>query len=176
MISSACAISSPPEPNTREDQSGAADSSHPEKEVLLQKKDPGQRQARNRYSGGDVSGPPPNAGDHVRGSNAKRNQGGDLPRIDRPQDEKNSREKCKQRQGDSAVAPTHLVARTAERCKSRDHSNRNDRAPNRPRVGRKEVVQAIADHPKNSPQQKLGRAAGVAMQLRATRLCRFDIA
>src|SRR5713101_108211 len=98
MISSACAISSPLEPDTRQDQGGAADTRHPEKEVLLQKNEPGQRQRRNRYSCGDVSWPPPNAGDHVGGSNAERNQGGLLPRIDRPQDEKNSREKCKERQ------------------------------------------------------------------------------
>src|SRR5229473_1908208 len=104
MISSACAISGPLEPDAREDQRGAADSSHPQKEVLLQKKEPGERQGRNRYSRRDVSWPPPNADDHVRGSDAKRNQGGLLPRIDRPQDEKNSGEKCNQRQGNGAVA------------------------------------------------------------------------
>src|SRR6266446_2196447 len=176
MISSACAISRPLEPDTGEDQSGAADSGHPQKEVLLQKKEPGQRQRRNRYSCSDVSWPPPNAGDHVGGRNAERYQGGLLPRIDRPQDEKNSREKCNQRQGDGAVAPTHLVACTAERRKSRDQSDRHNSAPDHARVGRKEVLQAVADDPKNSPQQKLGRTARIAMQLRAARLRRFDIA
>src|SRR6266849_3956076 len=108
MISSACAISSPLEPNTRQDQRG------------------------DRYSCGDVSWPPPNACDHVRGSDAKRNHGSDLPRIERPQDEKSGGEKCKQRQGDGAVAPTNLAARSTERRKSRNQSDRNDRAPNRP--------------------------------------------
>src|SRR6266481_6068440 len=140
MISSACAISSPPEPDTGEDQSGAADSSHPEKEVLLQKNEPGQRQRRNRYSCGDVSWPPPNAGDHVGGGDAKRNQGSDLLRIDRQEDEKSGRKKCNERHGHRTVAPTNLVARPTERCKSRNQSDRNDRAPNRPRVGWKEVV------------------------------------
>src|SRR5262249_14453935 len=156
MISSACAISSPLEPDTREDQSGATDSSHPQKEVLLQKKEPDERQRGDRYSGRDVSRPPPNADDHVGGRNAERNQGGLLPRIDRPQDEKNSGEKCNQRHGDGAVAPAHLVACTAERCKSRDQSDRHNRAPDRARVGRKEVLQAIADSPKERPTAEAG--------------------
>src|SRR5260370_34913087 len=103
MISSACAISSPPEPDTREDQSGAADTSHPEKEVLPQQNKPGQRQRGNRYSCGDVSWPPPNADDHVGGRNAERNQGGLLPRTDRPPADKPSGETCNQRHGHCAV-------------------------------------------------------------------------
>src|SRR6266852_440475 len=157
MISSACTISSPPEPNACEGQRGSADAGHPQKEVLLQKNEPGERQRGNLYSCGDLSWPPPNADDHVRGSNAERNHGSALSRIDRPHDEKNGDEKCNQRQGDGAVAPTNLVGRPTQRCKSRNQSDRNDRAPNRPCVGRKEVVQAVADHPQNSPQQKLRR-------------------
>src|SRR5713101_8081865 len=120
MISSACTISSPPEPNTRQDQRRAADSSHPQKEVLLQKNESGQRQRGNRYSCGDESRPPPDADDHVRGSNAERNHGSALSRIDRPHDEKSGGEKCNQCQRDSAVAPTNVVARPTQRCKSRN--------------------------------------------------------
>src|SRR5215468_4788556 len=151
MISSACAISDPPKPDACQDQGGTANAGHPEKEVLLQEYETGERQRRDGYSRCDVSRPLPDAGDDIAGSNDKRNQGSDLPWTDRPQDEKGSGEKCNQRHGQCAVAPTNLVACAAQRRKSCDQSDWRNRAPYRAAVGGKQVIQAIADHPENSP-------------------------
>src|SRR6267143_6302723 len=142
MISSASAISNPLEPDAREDQGGAAFASHPEREVLLQENETRQRQRGDGYAGDDISWPSPNADDDVAGGNDKRNEGGGLPWTDRPQHEKSSGEKCNQRHGHCAIAPTSLAARAAERRKSGDQSDRHNRAPDRACVGRKEVLQA----------------------------------
>ena len=143
--------------------------------MLLQQSETEQRQCRHNQSGGDVTRSPEDADEDIGDRHDRRDECGNLPAGDRRHDEKRGNEECQQGEKYRAEAPADTLACCAKGDKSTEQPDRHDRGPNRLTMRRKDIIETVAGHPENSPQDKMRGAAFVPVQRRTACLRRFNV-
>src|SRR6266700_8371742 len=139
-----------------------------------QQEEAGERERSDGKSRDHKASSQPETADDIGGGNQQRDEGSDRSRIGGLEDGE-----CRQAEGGECdrhreVAP-RLHARLAqEPGQAGRGSDEHDDGPDRARTRRKDVGQAIADRPENSPQDQMRGGAAIAAQGRAAALRALD--